>query len=280
MHTPMSLRTAVGYADITKFARDGYELATFRKEITRFALANSLRMVDVVCDSTDRGSSLADRPGLTRTLTMIESGQVQVLVVIQLEALIPQALLRETILARVRQAGGEVLTVSASRDKGTNLTVVRDLIEQIVKAADQYEKIVFQDRLQAGRMAKLAAGGYAGGRPPYGMQVINGQLVPSADETRTIKLILSMRKMGLSYRSICANLDSMGIQSRSGKSWQAMTVKRIAERTPAIFHGSEKYGAGPGQDIAPANRVGASHWTSPSSAKPLITSSVGKGTRS
>jgi DNA invertase Pin-like site-specific DNA recombinase len=45
---------------------------------------------------------------------------------------------------------------------------LRELIRNILGSVAGYERAVIRGRMMAGKAAKVASGGYGGGRPPFG----------------------------------------------------------------------------------------------------------------
>jgi DNA invertase Pin-like site-specific DNA recombinase len=103
----------------------------------------------------------------------------------------------------------------------------------VLGAIAEYERDLIRGRMIAGKQAKVAAGGYGGGRPAYGKRVESGELVDDADETRVVERIRALRADGHSYRAICEAIEADGIKPRRAERWQPATVREIALRTEA-----------------------------------------------
>lgn len=86
-------------------------------------------------------------------------------------------------------------------------------------------------RLNEGRQAKAAQGGYAGyGSPPFGQLSHNGELVDNPRETEIIDLIRRHHKSGKSLQQIADWLNQNGYQTKRGRSWKRISVKRVLDR--------------------------------------------------
>lgn len=107
----------------------------------------------------------------------------------------------------------------------------RALVRRILGSIAQYEREVIRLRLMAGRARKKLDGGYAGGGPPYGYAAIRGQLVKIPDQQNIIRRMIKLRRDGLSYRQIGAELERQGYRSPSphGK-WRPDTIRGIILR--------------------------------------------------
>ncbi|NET31056.1 MAG: recombinase [Cyanothece sp. SIO1E1] len=94
-------------------------------------------------------------------------------------------------------------------------------------------------RLNQGRQAKAARGGYAGyGSPAFGQQAQDGELVENPDEQQVIDLIRRHHKSGKSLQQIADWLNQHGYKTKRGQKWQRISVKRVLDRlygrTPRI----------------------------------------------
>jgi len=69
-------------------------------------------------------------------------------------------------------------------------------------------------------------GKYTGGRPPYGYNLVDGDLIENENEQQVIKLTIKYKAKGLSYRKISKVLAEAGYLSRTGRSF---TPNRIMQ---------------------------------------------------
>ena len=87
------------------------------------------------------------------------------------------------------------------------------------------------ERLERGRQAKAANGGYAGyGSPAFGQKVVNGELVANPQEQQTIDLIRRHHKSGKSLQQIADWLNSHDRKTKRGQQWRRISVKRVLDR--------------------------------------------------
>lgn len=86
-------------------------------------------------------------------------------------------------------------------------------------------------RLEKGRQAKAAEGGYAGyGSPAFGQKVVNGELVTDLHEQEIIELIRRHHKSGKSLQQIADWLNRHGYKTKRGQQWRRISVKRVLDR--------------------------------------------------
>ncbi len=82
-------------------------------------------------------------------------------------------------------------------------------------------------RLKRGREHKKAAGGYAGGNPPYGWKADNRELVEVAAEQEVLTRVRGMRDDGMSYRAVASVLNDEGIPTKRCAKWFAQSVSNL-----------------------------------------------------
>ena len=74
---------------------------------------------------------------------------------------------------------------------------------------------------------KARAGGYAGGRAPYGYRVEDRQLVLDEDEAEIVRIVFEKREKGATLQDIADWLNDHGYQSRSGKRFYPSQIRSI-----------------------------------------------------
>lgn len=219
---------AVGYRRVStrEQAIDGYGLEVQERQIRDFAKSHGLRLAKIYSDAGESGGEGLDRRvGLAAALAEIKAGRASVLVIPRLDRLARDLLLQETIMASLRQGGATVLSVAEPDIDGDDPT--RTLVRQVLGAIAQYERAVIRGRMMAGKAAKIASGGYGGGRPAFGFRAEDRELVADPDEAAVIMRIRSMRDQGHSLRQIAAALEAEGHKAKTGVRWHPMTVARV-----------------------------------------------------
>jgi len=200
-----------------------------REAIRRYAKARGIDIVDEFRDEGVSGTKdLDDRDGLGDLMARIRSNGVRVVLVERADRLARDLMVSEVLLAEFRKLN---VTVIAA-DSGTDLTAgdddpTRVLIRQVLGAVAQFEKSVIVAKLRAARIRKRKANGRCEGRKPYGTR---------PGEAEVLALIKKLRRKPrggerLSYDSIAARLNDMGIPSRSGGRWLGPTVCGICKRS-------------------------------------------------
>ncbi len=221
---------ALGYVRVStsEQAEHGYGIAAQEAALREWATQTGARLVSVLRDEGATGSGdLESRVGLSAALAKLESGVAEVLVVARLDRLARDLLVQETVIARLDAADRSVVSVAEDVD---SQDPTRVLVRQVLGAISQYERSVIRGRMEAGKAAKKATGGYVGGRPRYGKRAEDRSLVTDPAEDEVVRLVRSARAEGLSYRRICERLEQADLRPRSSSRWHPAVVRRIALR--------------------------------------------------
>jgi DNA invertase Pin-like site-specific DNA recombinase len=227
----MAARKMLGYTRVsTQEQVTGFGLEVQAKAIKDYAKANGLRLVRTLSDEGQSGSNGLDaRVGLAEALAIVERGEVAGIIVYRMDRLARDLLLQETLMARMRAAGAEVISVSEPDMDSDDPT--RVLVRQVLGSISQYERALIRGRMMAGKAAKVSKGGYGGGRPPFGWRAEGKELVPEPREQEAIALVRQLADEGLSSRQIAARLEEAGHRPKVGEHWSSVQVLRILRRT-------------------------------------------------
>jgi DNA invertase Pin-like site-specific DNA recombinase len=97
--------------------------------------------------------------------------------------------------------------------------------------AENFEDREIWERLEQGRQAKAAQGGYVGyGSPAFGQRSLNGELVENPDEQQIVELIRRHHKSGKSLQQVADWLNQNGYRTKRGQQWQRISIKRVLDR--------------------------------------------------
>jgi DNA invertase Pin-like site-specific DNA recombinase len=229
----MTKKRVIGYLRVSTAEQvDGFGLDVQESAIRAYSRSHNVRLVDVLSDHGQSGSNGLDaRLGLAEALARIEAGDAEALVVYRFDRLARDLILQETLIVRLEAVGASVLSVSEPAMDGDDAT--RTMVRQMLGVISEYERAVIRGRMMAGKAAKVAKGGYGGGRPAYGQRAAQGALVPNQDESAVIDMVVAMRKDDASYREIARALADAGLKTRGGGEWNPNQVRRIALRSAA-----------------------------------------------
>lgn len=97
--------------------------------------------------------------------------------------------------------------------------------------AEHSEDFTIWERLERGRQAKAARGGYVGyGSPAFGQRSLDGELVTDTAEQQVIELIRRHHKSGKSLQQIADWLNHQGFTTKRGQTWKRISIKRVLDR--------------------------------------------------
>lgn len=225
---------ALGYVRVSTTEQlKGLGLDIQEEGIRDYAKANDLRLVEVHRDEGESGSNgLESRTGLAQALARLEDGEASVLVVYRLDRLARDLVLQETIIGRLGRTGAQVTSISEPDLGVGDADPTRTLVRHLLGAISQYEGAVIRARLVAGRAAKRARGGYAGGRPAFGYRAESAELVPDAREQEAIQQARRLRGKGHSLREVANELAKRGYKPKArGAVWHPTQVARLLAST-------------------------------------------------
>ncbi len=111
----------------------------------------------------------------------------------------------------------------------------RKLIRTIIAAINEYDRSMIVARVQAGRRIKKAAGGYAGGQPPFGYRGGDGskELVSDEREQAVLSRMRHLHDEGMTAGAIAEVLNDAEMFNRKGGRWISTSVARLLRRSPA-----------------------------------------------
>lgn len=219
---------AIAYARVSTRNQQGKDGPRRQLQaIQRYAKRNDLRITK---EYTEAYTGTTDqRPVLSEALNYLEHHTDTILVVETMDRLARKLHVQEAIIGKVWDLGRDLHTVDAGpilRDDPSD--PMRTAMRQMMGVFAELDRSMGLAKRTAGQRAKIAAGGYGGGRIPYGyMNGTNKDMVPNPAEQATIHLAKTMRARGDSLRLIGAQLALLGHLPRSGESWHPTAVRAL-----------------------------------------------------
>lgn len=212
---------------------DRFGLAAQREAVALYCKARGYEVVAEYEDAGFSGAS-AERPGLATMLhdAAHENNEgrkppFDAVIVAKGDRLAREVMLDGYLRFTLKKMGVEVLSAS---EETVGDDPMNALLQTMLAAFAQFERALITARLVGGRRAKKASGGYADGRPRYGMRAADGALIEDAQEAQVVSVMLALRKKGNSVRAIADHLNEQGLKPRHGSVWRSSTVHNVLKR--------------------------------------------------
>lgn len=181
------------------------------------------------------------RPGLAAMISAIKEGEIDAVVIYKLDRLSRKQRDTMMIIEDVIMKN-DIALLSLNETLDTSTPWGRAMIG-ILSSFNQMESENIQARTQMGRKAKAAKGGYAGGKPPIGYTVVEGELVVDPKGAEIVRLVFGLRKSGYTLMGIADELNERGYRTKAGNKFQHSSVRAILENEQT-YRGTYRYGKG------------------------------------
>ena len=172
---------------------------------------------------------LANRPVLMELLSEVDEGNVKHIYVwntdrlsrnLQTWGMIRFKLIKNEVTLHT-PTGEQILS-----DPQTNMLL------GILSEISQYDNSLRTERFRLGKIHRLKQGGWKGGPPPFGYEIIDGKLSPHPDEKNWVKQVYEMYADKKTIRDIRKELQSNGVKTRRGNvSWGDRTIEIMLSHT-------------------------------------------------
>lgn len=206
----------IGYIRVStdEQADSGAGLAAQRLAIEAEATRRGWELVVVYDDSGVSAKSIKGRPGLTRALAAVESGEGDALVVAKLDRLSRSILDFAALMDRSQKKGWALIALDLGVDTSTPSG---EMMANVLAVFAQFERRLIGQRTKDALSAKRAEGTLRGpiGRP---------RSLPSTVRRR----IARDRAKGLSFGRIAERLNADGVATaQGGREWYPATVRKV-----------------------------------------------------
>jgi DNA invertase Pin-like site-specific DNA recombinase len=201
-----------------------------REEIVKFARRNRHRLVAEILEDVSGTVPTSGRDGWRQAVAMTCSGQAEGIVILDLSRLSRDLIEQETALREVDRCEARLFSCSGEEQRVIEdpTEPQRKLIRHIVGAVNEHDRDQIVARMQAGRRIKKAAGGYAGGQPPFGWRGADAskELVPHDGEQVVLRRMGELAAAGVATRAAAEVLNSEGLRTRRVGLWSSPMVAR------------------------------------------------------
>lgn len=224
----------IGYCRVSSAEQrdEGVSLAAQEARIRAFCGLHTLDLIGVEVDAGISGKSLA-RPGLESALRRLDAGEADGLVIAKLDRVTRSVSDWDTLIRSYFGPDGTKQLFSVADSIDTRSASGR-MILNIMACIAQWEREAIVERTRDALRHKRDLGQRIG-RVPYGSALADDgrTLIPDDAERVVIGMIRDMRDSGWGARAIARDLDARGIPSRTGRPWQASSIRSILARLDA-----------------------------------------------
>ena len=209
--------------------RDGISLPRQKNLIEAYCSLKNLPKVRFIVDEGVSGFK-SNRPGYQQVIELIQSGEVDILIVHDLARLSRRVRDTLSFVEDVIQRH-EVEFVSLREDIDTTTPVGKAFLT-INAAFNQLYRDEISYRTKSALDHKKTKNEKTGGVIPFGYSLVGThKLIPLRGEMETIRQIYQLRKEGYSLREIVTHLYENGVETKTGnKKWSPKVVRDILER--------------------------------------------------
>lgn len=235
------MKQAIGYCRVStdgQIGEDKFGLEAQREQIRLYALGNGYDIVDWAVDEGISGATL-DRPALNELLYGdVGNPPIEAVIVAKNDRMSRDMEQYFYVSFSLKKKNIELKSVS--EDFG-QMGVFANIMSGLAMFIAEQERINIAKRTGGGRRLKAAAGGYSGGRAPYGYRIKHGQYEVVPEEAEMVRKIFEMLDDGASLVDTAEWLNDNGYSTRNGKRFYASHIKAIKENRP-VYEGYYRYG--------------------------------------
>jgi site-specific DNA recombinase len=224
----MSLMKTVGYIRVStdKQADRGVSLDAQAEKIRAMAVVHGGELIDIIVDAESAKS--LNRPGMSRLLALVDSGDVRAVIVAKLDRLTRSVKDLCTLLERFERRGVALVSVAESLDTGS---AAGRLVLNIMTAVSQWEREAIGERTRDALSHKRGKGERVGNLA-FGYRLADDghHLELDPGEQQALTEIRRLRSDGMPLRGIAAALNHRAYRTRRGTAWRLESVARVLKQ--------------------------------------------------
>ena len=220
---------AIGYARVStdKQADRGVSLDAQTEKIRAMTVVHGAELADIIVEAGESAKTL-NRPGMQRLLALVDSGEVNAVIVAKLDRLTRSVKDLCELLERFDRRGVALISVAESLDTSS---AAGRLVLNIMTAVSQWEREAIGERTRDALRHKRANGERVG-NVHYGYRPsADGRHVePEPGEQAVLSAIGELRGRHRSLREIAVALNERGWRTRCGSAWRHEYVKNVISK--------------------------------------------------
>jgi site-specific DNA recombinase len=215
------MKLTIGYARVSTDKQD-LSLEAQQVKIRAMAALQD-RTVEMIVDAVSAKS--LDRPGMEQLLFLVDNGAVDTVIIAKLDRLTRSVKDLAELMERFQRKGVSLVSVAESLDTAT---ASGRLVLNIMASVSQWEREAIGERTRAVLQHKKASG-KAYTRSIYGLDSVDGKLIPNEMEKATIARMQTLRSDGFSYHRIADELNAENVPTKRNGTWGSQTIKNVLE---------------------------------------------------
>lgn len=209
------MKKAVGYIRVsTENQSDKFGSDAQKQAIMKYAKENGFAIVEWFCDVVSGVKEKRENFDKILFSTDIANPPFEAVIVFKSDRVARDTKLYFYYLFLLQKKGVDLISVE--EDFGIE-NEFSDVMRSLMLFVAEQERRNIALRTSSGRKIKALAGGFSGGRPPYGYKVFNHQLVPDEYESNIVKTIFKLYDENVPQLKIAEMLKSEGVVGRNGK---------------------------------------------------------------
>jgi DNA invertase Pin-like site-specific DNA recombinase len=221
---------AIAYARVSTAhqADEGVSLEAQQAKLNAWATLTGHELIGMEIDAGISGKRADNRPALQRAIEIAER-EGAVLVTYSLSRLSRSVKDTLAIAERLDKAGANLVSLTEQID---TTSAAGRMMFKMLSVLAEFEREQIGERTK-GALAHLRAQGFkTGGSVPFGYDLAaGGKLIENAGEQEALRLIAELRTDGYSLRAIAAELERLGVTTKSGKAkWNPKTLAAIVRK--------------------------------------------------
>jgi DNA invertase Pin-like site-specific DNA recombinase len=222
----------VGYVRVStdKQAERGISLEAQEAKIRAMATVQGAELINVVVDGGESAKNL-NRPGLQRLMALVNSGNVQAVIVAKLDRLTRSVKDLCGLLELFEKRKVALISVAEALDTGS---AAGRLVITIMGAVSQWEREAIGERTRDALQHKRSQGERVG-NIAFGSRLSDdGQhLEPDPAELAALTEIRRLLSQGTTLRGIATAMNHREFRTRRGTAWRLESVARILKQREA-----------------------------------------------
>jgi site-specific DNA recombinase len=220
---------AIGYTRVStdKQADRGVSLEAQTEKIRAMTVVHTANLAEIIVEAGESAKSL-NRPGMQRLLALVDSGDVNAVIIAKLDRLTRSVKDLCELLERFDRRGVALISVAESLDTSS---AAGRLVLNIMTAVSQWEREAIGERTRDALSHKRTNGERVGNiQFGYRLCADEKHVEPDPAEQAVLHEIRDLRQSGHTLRGIAAALNHRALRTRRGSTWRFEHVARILKQ--------------------------------------------------